>query len=124
MKKQTRSEWKPISPDMVMFNGNIITVDSDFSIAEAVAVKDNKIIGVGSNTEMKKLAKKVGLDVRQLEKDANSEEIQAMVRRQRDFAATIGVRGTPAFIIGSELVRGYIGEDSMKAKIADARKDG
>ncbi len=56
MVKKTESKWQPLNPDMVMFNGNIITVDSDFSIAGAVAVKDDKITGVGSNEDMKKLA--------------------------------------------------------------------
>jgi predicted amidohydrolase YtcJ len=55
MTKKMKSKWIPLSPDLVMFNGNIITVDGNFSIAEAVAVKGGKIIGVGSNTDIKKL---------------------------------------------------------------------
>ncbi|OGO01928.1 MAG: hypothetical protein A2Y90_06060 [Chloroflexi bacterium RBG_13_52_12] len=47
-----------MNPDLVMFNGNIVTVDGDFSIAEAVAVKDTKIVGVGKNTDMKKMTGK------------------------------------------------------------------
>ncbi len=45
-----------MAPDLVMYNGNIITVDHDFSLAEALAVKGNRIVGVGSNTDMKNLA--------------------------------------------------------------------
>ena len=56
MVKKTESKWQPMNPDMVMFNGNIITVDDNFSIAEAVAVKNDKITGVGSNEDIKKLA--------------------------------------------------------------------
>jgi predicted amidohydrolase YtcJ len=56
MKKQTESKWLPMYPDLIMFNGNVITVDNDFSIAEALATKDEKIVGVGSNADMKKLA--------------------------------------------------------------------
>jgi predicted amidohydrolase YtcJ len=56
MKKQTESKWLSMYPDLVMFNGNVITTDNDFSIAEAVATKDDKIVGVGSNTDIKKLA--------------------------------------------------------------------
>ncbi len=47
MLKQTESKWYPLNPDLVLYNGNIITVDNDFSIAEAVAVKDAWIIEVG-----------------------------------------------------------------------------
>jgi len=42
--------------DMVLVNGKIVTVDNDWSIAEAVAVKGRRIIGVGSDRAMKKLA--------------------------------------------------------------------
>jgi len=56
MKKQTESKWLPMYPDLVMLNGNVITVDNDFSFAEAVAVKDDRIVGVGSNADIKKLA--------------------------------------------------------------------
>jgi predicted amidohydrolase YtcJ len=56
MLKHTKSNWQPMNPDLVMLNGKVITVDSDFSIAEAVAIKDAKIVGVGSSTDMKKLA--------------------------------------------------------------------
>ncbi len=45
-----------LHPDMVLFNGKIVTVDEDFSIAEAVAVKGGKFIAVGSNAEIRGLA--------------------------------------------------------------------
>jgi predicted amidohydrolase YtcJ len=56
MIKQTETKWQPLTPDLIMFNGQIITVDNDFSIAESVAIKDNKIVGVGLSADLKKLA--------------------------------------------------------------------
>jgi predicted amidohydrolase YtcJ len=44
--------------DLVIINGNIITVDSGFSIIQGVAIKGEKIIAVGSSDDMKKLASK------------------------------------------------------------------
>ena len=44
------------SPDMIIINGKILTVDDQFSIAEAVAIKDEKIIAVGSNSDIRKKA--------------------------------------------------------------------
>jgi predicted amidohydrolase YtcJ len=41
---------------MVLHNGNIVTVDDDFSIAEAVAIKDGNIVAVGSDSEVLSLA--------------------------------------------------------------------
>ena len=40
------------SADLVLFNGKIITVDPSDSIAQAVAVKDGKILKVGKNSEI------------------------------------------------------------------------
>lgn len=38
--------------DLILHNGIIYTVDSDFNMAEAFAVKDGKIIAVGTNDEI------------------------------------------------------------------------
>ncbi len=38
--------------DLILLNGNIYTVDSEFSKVEAFAVKDGRIIKTGSNTEI------------------------------------------------------------------------
>jgi predicted amidohydrolase YtcJ len=39
--------------DLAIINGKVITVDPDFSMQQAVAVKDGKIIAVGSNDDVK-----------------------------------------------------------------------
>jgi predicted amidohydrolase YtcJ len=41
---------------MIIINGKILTVDEQFTIAEAVAIREDKIIAVGSNSEIRKLA--------------------------------------------------------------------
>lgn len=47
--------------DVVVHNGKIYTVDSTFSMAEAFAVKDGKIIAIGKNEDI--LIKYKGIDV-------------------------------------------------------------
>jgi len=42
--------------DIVFVNGTIYTVDAAFTKAEAIAVKDGRIVAVGSNAEIRKLA--------------------------------------------------------------------
>jgi predicted amidohydrolase YtcJ len=42
--------------DLILTNGKVITVDPDFSISEAVAVKDDKIIAVGNTDVINSLA--------------------------------------------------------------------
>jgi len=44
--------------DLILINGKIITVDAKDSIAQAIAISDGKILGVGSNDEIRKRAGK------------------------------------------------------------------
>jgi len=44
------------APDLLFTNGKIVTVDERFTIAQAVAVKGDRIVAVGSSQEMAKLA--------------------------------------------------------------------
>jgi hypothetical protein len=37
--------------DHVLHNGKIVTVDGEFTIAEALAIRDGKVVEVGSNQE-------------------------------------------------------------------------
>jgi predicted amidohydrolase YtcJ len=44
------------TPDLILVNGKILTVDANDSIAEAVAIAGGKIIAVGSNVDVAKLS--------------------------------------------------------------------
>jgi len=44
------------APDLILTNGKIITVDERFTIAQAVAIKGDRIVGVGTNQEIAQLA--------------------------------------------------------------------
>ena len=41
--------------DLIAFNGRIVTVDADFSVAQAMAIQDGRIVAVGSNDEVLRL---------------------------------------------------------------------
>jgi predicted amidohydrolase YtcJ len=41
-----------MSAAMLFINGEVVTVDSEFSVREAVAIEENKIIAVGTNEEI------------------------------------------------------------------------
>jgi predicted amidohydrolase YtcJ len=47
---------RPPSPDLVLFNGQIITVDRGFSIHEAVAIIGDRIMAVGNDDQMRTVA--------------------------------------------------------------------
>ncbi len=44
------------APDVILSNGKIITVDERFTIAQAVAIKGDRIVAVGTNQAMAQLA--------------------------------------------------------------------
>ena len=43
-------------PTLILFNGKVLTVDDQFTIAEAVAVRDGRVLAVGSTANIKRLA--------------------------------------------------------------------
>jgi predicted amidohydrolase YtcJ len=55
-------------PDLIVHHGKIVTVDGKFSIAEAMAVRGDRIVAVGTNEDVAKLAgpetKRIDLQVR------------------------------------------------------------
>ena len=57
---------KHASPDTILFNGKILTVDNKFRIAEAVAIRDGRFIAVGRNRTIQRLAgpKTVKIDLK------------------------------------------------------------
>src|SRR5438132_6181398 len=44
------------APDIILSNGKIITVDERFTIAQAVAIKGDRIVAVGANADIVRLA--------------------------------------------------------------------
>jgi predicted amidohydrolase YtcJ len=51
-------------PDLVLLDGKIVTVDAESSLRAALAIRDGKILGLGSTAEMRRLA---GPDTRVVE---------------------------------------------------------
>jgi protein-disulfide isomerase len=69
-----------------------------------------------------KTAESVGLDVERLKRDIASPEVARALKANTDLAEALDIRGTPAFVIGDEIVPGAIDLASLKQLIATARK--
>lgn len=80
----------------------------------------------GSHTEatVMSIAEKVGLDVETLKKDMQSEEIRTQINRTYALAQKLKINGTPAFIIGDEVVRGFVPAEQLEHFAESARKKG
>ena len=75
-----------------------------------------------TNPDVLRLATDVGLDVARLQKDMDSPEVAAMLKRNYELGEAIGIRGTPAFIVGDDFIPGAISAEDMQQRIAAARK--
>jgi len=64
----------------------------------------------------------VGIDRAQLEKDMEDPKIKEIIDRNMSLASSLGVRGTPAFVIGKQFVPGAVDASTLKELIAEARK--
>src|SRR6266581_7024605 len=52
------------APDIILSNGKIITVDERFTIAQAVAIRGDRVVAVGTNQEIARLA---GADTKRID---------------------------------------------------------
>jgi len=67
------------------------------------------------------LATHAGYDIGALKDRANSDEIEAKLDMNYALARDLGLQGTPAFVIGERIVRGYLPIEGMLEAVAAAR---
>jgi len=68
------------------------------------------------------IAASVGIDVDRLKADMNDPAIKKTIDRNMALAQELGVRGTPAFVVGKQFVPGAVDADALKQLISEARK--
>lgn len=113
----------------------ILGQQSDLSARFAVAVKqlggdeaystahDALIDFRGDITleSLTRLAGDLGLDAEAVMKRMNEEEVTAVLRANHQLAERMRISGTPAFVIGGDLLRGYAPEATMQKMVDDQR---
>lgn len=70
---------------------------------------------------LQKVARDAGIDPDTLSTEADSDAVSKILKASLDLAHTLGVNGTPAFVIGDTLIPGAIGPDQLAALIAQQR---
>lgn len=70
------------------------------------------------------VAKKIGLDMDRVKADIASPDILEPVRESYRLAETLGLNGTPAYVIGDYVVAGAVGFDTLKENVEAARSGG
>lgn len=67
------------------------------------------------------IAKKLELDIEKMKTDAASEKTQNTLVKSIEVSRDIGIQGTPAFVVGKQLFRGYIGTEALIKSVQDER---
>lgn len=128
--------------EVIKTDGNIRFVSKEFAIlgpgSEAAAraalaaelqgkymemhVALMEIRGRIDEAKVLKTAEKVGLDMEKLKEDMKSDKVTAEINSTRDLARGLNITGTPAFIIGDQIIPGAVPPEALKEVIAEVRK--
>ena len=68
-----------------------------------------------------KLAEEAGLALDRLKTDMSSPEVDAEIKRTTQIATALRLTGTPAFIVGNELIPGATDLETLQALVDEAR---
>jgi len=69
-------------------------------------------------------AKEAGADMARLAKDIDSPNVRAAIDENIRIADTLGLTGTPSYVVGEDIVVGAVGYADLKARIDNIRKCG
>ncbi|HZT24930.1 MAG TPA: DsbA family protein [Pseudolabrys sp.] len=67
------------------------------------------------------VAKEIGLDMNELQKDMKSAEVDKTLNQDMKLAEALGLNGTPSYVIGDNVIVGAIGLDGLREKVNTAR---
>jgi protein-disulfide isomerase len=67
------------------------------------------------------VAKEIGMDMGRLDKDLASDEVKASIDESLKLAETLGLNGTPSYVVGTDVVIGAVGLDALRVKVSTAR---
>lgn len=75
-------------------------------------------------TVMRRLAETLGLEADAVIAAMDSDDITRQLADTRALAQILQISGTPTFVMGDQLVRGYVPLETMQEIVAEARQDG
>ncbi len=80
--------------------------------------------GQADGARARAAAKEAGVDMARLERDLQTEEIDATLLESVALADALNISGTPSYVIGDEVVPGAVGAAQLRQHIASVRKCG
>lgn len=67
------------------------------------------------------VAREIGMNMSQIEKDMQSPEVKATLQESFKLAEALGLNGTPSYVIGDQVVVGAVGLPALQEKINTSR---
>ena len=77
--------------------------------------------GRANETSVLRVAQEIGLDIEKLRKDMEAPEVQEHIDTSMRLTRTLGLNGTPSFVIGENLVAGFVERAELEKHVADTR---
>ncbi|MGF1651479.1 MAG: DsbA family protein [Hyphomicrobiaceae bacterium] len=71
-----------------------------------------------------KIAESVGIDVERLKKEMENPKYDAAIAETQSLAETLGIQGTPAFIVDTTVNMGFVPAAGLKAMVSSVREAG
>lgn len=118
---------------LVLREWPILSEGSDFAARAALAARQQgqyqemhealmALQQPADETSVLGIAEILGLDVDQLKADMESPEIEEHLATSMRLAQALGITGTPAFVIGDQLIAGYVEQAVLEAAVQLARE--
>ena len=68
-----------------------------------------------------RIAAEIGLDIEKLKADMQAPEVEEHIATSMRLAETLGFNGTPSFVIGDQLIPGFVDKSQLAEVVAAAR---
>jgi protein-disulfide isomerase len=94
--------------------------DSYLKFHEALFSRPGQVDGA----KAMEIVRELGLDPDKLSAVANGEAVTRNLQEVQKLASTLGISGTPSYVIGTELVPGAAGFDTLQEKVEAMRECG
>lgn len=114
--------------------GEASMLSAQFAIAvrqlhgdEAYATAHDSLMtlrGEPNSETLARLATEMGFEAQPIMDRMNAPEVMAVIEANYALAEQMEITGTPAFVMGDAVMRGYAPLDVMRDFVADTRKDG
>jgi len=115
-------EFPILGPDSVTA-ARMATAALDLDPSNYGALNDALMSFEGQLTEAAayQIASHTGYDIAALKRRAASAEIEARISDTYALARAMGLQGTPSFVLGNQIIRGYLPVERMLEAVAEAR---